>query len=220
MAFKATFRNTIGAITVDGTYRNLQYFSKRVLSEGAVQTLPLSAPMPNLWALHSPSGIMMCPAYVAGAGQNSPSDVWSIVGSGERYEFCDKDIIRATHGINIYSETTGKLVFSSNIKPMRVVDMIAGVAPNLDEGFVLLDKYYDINNPLNSPKKYAVVMGSIPMRFSAGSNINTYCPKIITELNSHVKISMELMTYRDAGRYRGTVQTLNYSFLVVDVTGY
>lgn len=135
-----------------------------------------------------------------------------MVGTSERHEFCDQDFVRADPGINIYSESSGELVFSSNIKPMRVVDAISGVA-NMSNGQVLLEKTY------NTSRKYAVVMGSIPVRLWAGRNIETLCPRIQTS-NGYVKISLELMTYSTAGSYRGTLQTPRYNFLVVDVTGY
>lgn len=209
MATKIVFRNNSGAITVDGSYKNLQYHSKSNIYGGVRQTLPLNSPMPNLWALHSPNGIMMCPAYTAG---NTTANEWSISGGGERYEFCRKDFIEASPGINIYNEYSGELMFSSNIKPMRVVDAISGLA-NMNGGTILLEKTY------NNSKKYAVVMGSIPTRLVAGSNIETYCPRIRT-INGYVKISIEKMTQANAGAYRGDIQTRNYNFLVVDITGY
>lgn len=212
MATKIVFRNTSGAITVDGTYKNLQFHSKTSVTDGVSQKLPLASFMPNLWALASTNGIQMCPAYGNPYVSNDSVDVWSIVGTGERYEFCDKDFIRASPGINIYNELSGELVFSSNIKPMRVVDAISGVAA-MTTGEVLLEKTY------NTSRKYAVVMGSIPVKLWAGSNIETYCPKIQTS-NGYVKISIEKMTQSTAGRYRGTLQTPRYNFLVVDVTGY
>lgn len=205
MATKIVFRNNSGAITVDGTYKNLQYHSKSTITAGVAQELPLAAPMPNLWALASTEGIQMCPVYYG-------VDTWSIVGTGERFEFCDKAFVRAAPGINIYNETSGELVFSSNIKPMRVVDAISGVA-NMSNGVVLLEKTY------NTARKYAVVMGSVPVRLWAGSNIETLCPRIQTS-NGYVKISLEKMTQSTAGRYRGTVQSPTYNFLVVDITGY
>lgn len=212
MTAKIVFRNSSGAITVDGTYKNLQYHSKSTIAAGAAQKLPLAAPMPNLWALASTGGIQMCPSYGNPYAFAGTIDVWSVVGTGERFEFCDKAFVRAVPGINIYNETSGELVFSSNIKPMRVVDAISGVA-NMSNGVVLLEKTY------NTARKYAVVMGSIPVRLWAGKNIETLCPRIQTS-NGYVKISLELMTQSTAGRYRGTLQTPRYNFLVVDVTGY
>ena len=212
MATKIVFRNNSGAITVDGTYKNLQYHSKSTIAQGAVQKLPLAAPMPNLWALASTDGIQMCPSYNNPQVSYDRVDVWSVVGTGERFEFCDKAFVRAAPGINIYNETSGELVFSSNIKPMRVVDAISGVA-NMTNGVVLLEKTY------NTARKYAVVMGSIPVRMWAGSNIETLCPRIQTS-NGYVKISLEKMTQSTAGGYRGTLQSPPYNFLVVDVTGY
>ena len=212
MATKIVFRNNSGAITVDGTYKNLQYHSKSTITAGAAQKLPLAAPMPNLWALASTGGIQMCPSYNNPLVSDDRVDIWSVVGTGERFEFCGKAFVRAVPGINIYHETSGELVFSSNIKPMRVVDAISGVA-NMSNGAVLLEKTY------NTARKYAVVMGSIPVRMWAGSNIETLCPRIQTS-NGYVKISLELMTQSTAGRYRGTVQSPTYNFLVVDVTGY
>ena len=211
MATKIVFRNSSGAITVDGTYKNLQYHSKSTITQGGAQKLPLVAPMPNMWALSSTGGIQMCPSY-GSASATDRIDIWSVVGTGERYEFCDKDFVRANPGINIYNEISGELVFSSNIKPMRVVDAVSGVA-NMNAGEVLLEKTY------NTSRKYAVVMGSIPVRLWAGSNIETYCPKIQTS-NGYVKISIEKMTQANAGSYRGTLKTPTYNFLVVDVTGY
>ena len=214
MATKIVFRNNSGAITVDGTYKNLQYHSKTNINGGELQLLPLNAPMPNLWALHSPNGMMMCPALVPGAGAKTTEHInrWSVSGSGERYEFCRKDFIKASPGINIYNEYSGELMFSSNIKPMRVVDAISGVA-NMSGGSVLLERTY------NNSRKYAVVMGSVPVRLVAGSNVETYCPRIQTS-GGYVKISIELMTYANAGRYRFNFIAPNFNFLVVDVTGY
>lgn len=212
MTAKIVFRNNSGAITVDGTYKNLQYHSKSTITAGAAQKLPLASPMPNLWALASTDGIQMCPSYGDPYNYNGSVDVWSVVGTGERFEFCDKAFVRAVPGINIYNETSGELVFSSNIKPMRVVDAISGVA-NMSNGVVLLEKTY------NTARKYAVVMGSVPVRLWAGRNIETLCPRIQTS-NGYVKISLELMTQSTAGGYRGTLQTPTYNFLVVDVTGY
>lgn len=212
MAIKIVFRNNSGAITVDGTYKNLQYYSKSTIAQGAAQKLSLAAPMPNLWALASTDGIQMCPSYNNPQVSYDRIDIWSVVGTGERYEFCDKDFVKANPGINIYHETSGELVFSSNIKPMRVVDAISGVA-NMSAGEILLEKTY------NTSRNYAVVMGSIPVRLWAGSNIETYCPRIQTS-NGYVKISIEKMTQSAAGSYRGTLQTPRYNFLVVDITGY
>ena len=212
MATKIVFRNNSGAITIDGTYKNLQYHSKSTITAGAVQKLPLVSTMPNMWALASTGGIQMCPSYNNPQVSYDRVDVWSVVGTGERFEFCDKDFVRADPGINIYHETSGVLVFSSNIKPMRVVDAISGVA-NMSNGVVLLEKTY------NTVRNYAVVMGSIPVRMWAGSNIETLCPRIQTS-NGHVKISLEKMTQSTAGSYRGTLQSPTYNFLVVDVTGY
>ena len=213
---KAIFTNTSGSVMVDRTYNNLQFISKNSVNAG-YQYLKGVTAKPWLWGYHSPSGTIVCSAYNPEKTRIDPYDQWYLSGQATLFHFGTKEYVKATEGINIYDDNQ-KLVFSSNIQPMRVVDFIQGKfdVNEIVNGKVIYDKLFKPN------RIYAVILGQYSYRYYAGSS-TLYCfaPKITTTVSTgRVKIEFAIAGTASAGSYRGNMYTNDYNFLVVDVTNY
>lgn len=215
MAFspKAVFKTSSGIVQVDGRYKNLYFHRKFNLSSGA-QTITFLTQSPACYAIQSVEGVSILPKGNLGDNLQTKNEYY-VYGNCTTYEFSAQTIQRAAVGLNIYNEITGELVFSSNIKPMRVVAAISGTA-QMVQGEVLYSRQ------LPADRSYAVVMGNLPIRIQAvaGNQINYFTAKITTTTNGFVSIVIESAANERAFALNGDLIFGTYQFLVIDVTDY
>lgn len=218
MATKAVFKTKDGHIQIDRTYRNLQYVGKLQMAAGNSLRVGLGPP-PWFWGVHSPGGVISAPAYnpywTDAKKANINNFGWYLSAACEFNFFDTVPFVKARPGLNLYNDD-GSLFFSSDCKPMRVVGFVQGAfasAEQITAGVVLHSKQYPAG-------KYTVIVGQMPYRYMATSGLRCYVPKITTTLGGYVSIEMALGGSTASGSYRGNMYTLQYNFLIVDITGY
>lgn len=218
MAVKAVFKNETGSIIVDNTYKNLQHIGKKTQVAGNSKRTGIGNP-PWFYGIHSPEGVIYSPAYnpwwVQANNAESTRHGFYLSRDCEWHYFGTKQFVKANPGLNLYNDD-GTLFFSSNFKPLRVIDFIDGTfakAEDIINGKVISDKNY-------GSRKLAVIVGHVPYRYYATGTLYLIAPKITTTLAGRVKIEMAQAGTASSGSYRGNLYTLRYNFLVVDVTDY
>lgn len=213
MGYGLVFKNNSGSITVDGMYKNMDLL--RVEQAPVGLALRWSLPKPGVTCVYSPAGYVLAHAY---AGNNTApffegSQVFSSAGSGQLIHFQTQPIQSAPYGINVRNPNTGELVFSSRVKPMRVVDAISGTHDMADDSLIYTRQF-------DPARKYAVALGNIPSRVDARGSYSPSVGTKITCANGGVKIEAGVIGSTGSGAFRGNIRTPVYNFLIVDVTGY
>lgn len=216
MTIKGVFRNTSRAITIDGTYRNMSFYRKFTQNASMYQYIPKTANgnYGSLFAVHCPNGGAWVPSRPGGTNY-TPDDYWALTQPMEVFEFTDNPIVRDPFGLNIRNEL-GVLVFSTNIKPMRVVKALSGSISDMSTNQVLIDEV------VRSGRKLAVVLGLQPIKcyFASGAYI-VKALEIITDTSGYVKITYKDVYSMSKPGYSGSLaQVAQYNILILDVTNY
>ena len=217
MSAKLFIKTKNGNALIDETYRTLSLINIRNFPQANFFEIKRESIYSVLAISCATEGVMMPGAeYISGFSKKK-QDYYTTKGDLKIYEFADVDVQYASPGLNIRNSTTGVLIFSSKLKPLRVVHHAQGVISNIGSDSVLYEAQLD------SSRNYAVVLGNAPFHLSVGNDVvqaRTLC--VTTSDDGYVKVQFKRFNYSaTTGNVRGSVNTGgNYSFQIIDVTHY
>ena len=217
MAVKFLIKTKNGNALIDETYRTLSLINIRNFPQANFFEIKRESIYSVLAISCQTEGVMMPGASNISNFSRKLPDYYTTRGDLKIYEFADVEIQRHQGGVNIRNGTTGVLIFSSLLKPLRVVHHASGVISNLNQNSILFEAQLD------SSRKYAVVLGNLPFRLEVGSNVVSARTMCVTTTDAgYVKVQFKQFNYEAVtGAVRGSVNTGgNYSFQIIDVTHY
>ncbi len=217
MAVKFLVKTKNGNALIDETYRTLSLINIRNFPQGNFFEIKRESIYSVLAISCATEGVMMPGASNIANFSQKAIDHYTTRGDLKIYEFADVDIPYASPGLNIRNSVTGVLIFSSLLKPLRVVHHAVGVIADLGADTVLYEAQLDAN------RRYAVVLGNVPFDLQVGNDVvyaRTFC--VTTTDSGYVKVQFKRFSYEArTGGVRGSVNTGgNYSFQIIDVTHY
>lgn len=223
MTIKALIKGSAGTTMIDGTWRSMSFASKRTLpafNRGKIDRYDDYAIWAYRCTLKSGDvlGGMFTTSWLQAGSDILTKDYYSSSASMELYEFADLTIERDPIGLNIKNEL-GILIFSSKMKPLCVIHHQSGLIPSgsTSSEVTLFDSY------LPSDRKYAVMIGDAPSLCNARSDgVSMRSLVIYTGDDGRVVVKYALRVFpTETGGYRGEVLiSRQYSFQIIDVTGY
>ncbi|MDM1760715.1 MULTISPECIES: hypothetical protein [unclassified Acinetobacter] len=215
MAIKFFIKSKNGNALIDDTYRTLSLTSVRTIAQS--NNIEIKRNSFSVLALSCQTeGVMMLGASYANGFSWKSLDHYTTKGELKIYEFSDVEVLRDPVGINIRN-SLGVLVFSSKLKPLRVVHHQSGVIKDVWQDEVL----YEAN--LDPSRKYAVVLGNLPFSLSVSRDVvYARALTITTQDNGYTKVQFKQFSYEaQTGAVRGNIAVSGfYSFQIIDVTTY
>lgn len=223
MAVKFKIVSRLGTYIIDDTYRNMSFVRKFNVLAGTEIRLYLEETYTGatLFAFKCQNETFIDIPNIlwTSEGRIKPKGVIKFTQDVTVYEFADINLTRAAFGLNI-RRTDGTLLFSSSMKPLRVVEHVAGAVSST----ATAQNIYSANLP--SGRQYALCINASPLggTSTSGSNyyyLRTLAFKANTSGSTSVRFAeraiYDTASYGYNGTYNGNPQ---YSFQVIDVTNY
>ncbi|MBP1493034.1 hypothetical protein J8Z69_01780 [Acinetobacter nosocomialis] len=225
MTIIARIRNKSNSIVVDRNYRNLSF--NRIYQINTVNS-PVKLDdetqyLFNIHAFYAQNEFAVVPSYIKANNAYKPYNAFIFTQPTNVYVFSDKDIAPRNGPKLVIRNDLGIPVFSSDMKPMRVVRHLVGTIPDMGSDSNIFDEI------IESGRKFAIAPCELPSRLWKYADRSS-------QIGYHTLIfKTDASTGRVSIRYGAAYQenlganawgknaidaTTKYSILILDVTDY